>query len=160
MMRVNLSEIEAVADLIAQMADGDEQAFVDTLEGETDAIDALRDLVRLRVEVELYAAGAKDAAQLYLERVRRMNARKDAITRAMGDILDATGQQKLAFDLATVSRTKARQSCVIADADAIPSQLCKRVPDSAAIKKQLEAGEDVPGARLEFGQPGLTVRVK
>jgi hypothetical protein len=34
------------------------------------------------------------------------------------------------------------------------------VPNNAAIKAALEAGEDIPGARLVTGEPSLTVRVK
>lgn len=157
---VNLPEIAAYAALIAELAEGDEQTFLDTLDGETDAIDVLRHLVQARIEAEAYEAASKEAAATFTARARRMADRKASINRVMGEILDATGQQKLAFDTATVSRTKPRVSCEVSDPALIPSQLCKQVPDKTAIKKQLEAGEYVPGAHLDAGQPGLTVRVK
>lgn len=37
---------------------------------------------------------------------------------------------------------------------------CEVEADTAAIKKALEAGEEVPGVDLEFGQPSLTVRTR
>jgi Siphovirus Gp157 len=70
------------------------------------------------------------------------------------------GQAKVAQPMGTISRTKPRLSLrIVSEAD-IPSQLCKSVPDSAAIKAQLEAGETVPGAVLEAGEASITVRVK
>lgn len=158
--RIDLTQIAAFADLIRDMTEGDETAFVDTLDGETDAVDVLRQLVKARVEAKAYEAACKEAAKEYTDRARRMADRQNAITRAMGEILDATGQQKLAFDLATISRTKARLSLTVYDEAQIPTQLRKSVPDTAAIRAQLDAGEDVPGARLDLGEPGLTVRVK
>jgi hypothetical protein len=50
----------------------------------------------------------------------------------------------------------------VINADEVPSQLCKTTvtPDKAAIKKQLEAGEAVPGAALVMGAPSISIRVK
>jgi len=52
-------------------------------------------------------------------------------------------------------------SVQIVNEDSVPTQLCKivRSPDKTAIKKLLEAGEVVPGAQLQRGADGVTVRV-
>lgn len=160
--RINLTEVSAVADLIRDMLgdDMDDQAFIDTLDGETDVADALTAMVKRREECRAVEAAMKDLAAIYTARARRHAETATSITRAMGAVLDAIGEQKVALDVATISRTKPRQSCNIFDATAVPTQLCKSVPDTAAVKKQLEAGENVPGAELQWGAPGLTVRVK
>jgi hypothetical protein len=72
------------------------------------------------------------------------------------------GVKKADHPLGTVSRTKPRQKIVIEDPSEIPSQLMRitETPDLTAIKQQLEAGEFVPGATVEVGNPSVTVRIK
>jgi hypothetical protein len=159
---VDLPLIERVSAVLRDMLgeDFDAATFWDTLDGETDALDLIGRLIRERVEADAMAEACKEAAATYTTRKQRMEARAKAVNAALGAILDATGEAKVTHPLATVSRTKPRQSLDITDPDAIPSQLCKRVPDTAAVKAQLEAGEAVPGAALVMGEPGVMVRVK
>jgi hypothetical protein len=48
------------------------------------------------------------------------------------------------------------------DENAIPTQLCKitKTPDKTAIKKLLEAGENIEGAELSRGPLTVSVRMK
>jgi hypothetical protein len=64
--------------------------------------------------------------------------------------------------LATVSRTKPRKKVVVVDQHDIPSQLTTVTvkPDMAAIKKQMDAGELVPGCEYQMGNSSVTVRIK
>ena len=158
----DLNIIRAVADMIRGMLgdDFDDQTFLDTLDGETDVMDMIGHLIRRRVEAQEVEKAMKEIASTYTTRARRHADQASACTKALGQILDAIGEQKVAHQLATVSRTKPRVSLSIYDETAIPSQLCKLSPDNAAIKASLEAGEPVPGAELKAGEPGLTVRVK
>lgn len=160
----NINLIAEVSQVLTDMLgdDFDEATFWDTLDGETDAMDIIGNLISRRVEAQEYSEANKSAAKRYSERASALTARATAITTALGRLLDATGQQKVAHPLGTVSRTKSRVSAKVIDPDAVPSQLCTTVvkPDLTAIKKQLEAGEEVPGAELQAGQPGLTVRMK
>lgn len=157
-----LAQIAAVAaDIRAMIGDDpDEVAFFDTLEGETDVMEIAGMLIMRRIEAQANRDAAKDVAKTFSERAARLDRVSDACAASLGKLLDAIGEQKLPHTLATVSRTKPRERVDITDPTAIPSQLCKRVPDAAAIKKQLEDGEDVPGARLVTGEPGIMVRVK
>jgi len=161
-MRPNIPLIEQVSAQLRDMLgdDYDAETFWDSLDGETDAMDIIGRLIRERVEADALSTAEKDVAATYTARQRRHEARSRAVNAALGAVLDATGETKVAHPNGTVSRTKARQRVDIEDSDAIPSQLCKRVPDSAAVKKQLEAGEDVPGARLTLGEPGVSLRIK
>lgn len=159
---IDLPLIERVSALLRDMLgeDFDAETFWDSLDGETDAMDIVGRLIRERVEADAMADACKEAAATYTARKQRMDARSKAVNAALGALLDATGEAKVAHPLGTVSRTKPRQRVEITDEAAIPSQLCKRVPDAAAVKAQLEAGEEVPGAILVTGEAGVMVRVK
>lgn len=158
----NIEAIKATAELIREMLgdDFDGQTFLDTLDGETDVMDMLGHLIRSRVEAQEVEKAMKEVAGIYTARAKRYAAQANACSKGMGKLLDAIGETKVAHDLATVSRTKPRTSMTVTDPAQIPTQLCKSVPDNAAIKAQLEAGADVPGAELTTGEPGVTVRVK
>jgi len=151
-----------MSDNIRAMVGDDEDCFLDTLDGETDAMDVLGKLIQERQEIQANEVAVKALAKTYQERAAKLNAKADAISQTIGHLLDAIGSKKVAHPLATVSRTKARQSVLVTNPEEIPTQLTKtkRSPDLAAIKEQLEAGEFVPGAEIKLGNPGVTVRVK
>lgn len=164
MRKLDTLHIQRVADTIRDMLgdDFDEQTFADTLEGETDVMEVLGWLIKQRGEADAFAEACKEHAKEYANRAARLAIKSQAMTRAMGDILDAVGERKLAHPLGTVSRTKGRENVRIIDEAEIPSQLCKVVssPDKAAIKAQLQAGELVPGAIMETSPDGVSLRVK
>ena len=151
-----------MSDNIRAMVGDDEDCFLDTLDGETDAMDVLGKLIQERQEIQANEVAVRALAKTYQERAAKLNAKADAISQTIGHLLDAIGSKKVAHPLATVSRTKARQSVLVTNPEEIPTQLTKtkRSPDLAAIKEQLEAGEFVPGAEIKLGNPGVTVRVK
>jgi len=161
-MWIDYEEIRRMADNIRAMVGDDEDCFLDTLDGETDAMDVLGKLIQERQEIQANEVAVKALAKTYQERAAKLNAKADAISQTIGHLLDAIGSKKVAHPLATVSRTKARQSVLVTNPEEIPTQLTKvkRSPDLAAIKEQLEAGEFVPGAEIKLGNPGVTVRVK
>jgi hypothetical protein len=159
---IRIEQIKRVsAEIRAALGDDmDEQTFLDTLDGETDAMDLLAYMVKQRIEAQEIEKAMKAIAETYTERARRHADKVRAINSGLGKLLDAMGETKVTHQIGTVSRTKPRVSCVITAPFDVPSQLCKRVPDTAAIKKQLEAGDEVPGAELRAGEHGITVRVK
>lgn len=163
-MKIDTAYINRIADDIKLTLgdDFDQETFLDTLDGETDVMDVIGWLIQQRGEAQTFAAACKQHAAEYTERQKRLEVKAKKMASTIGDILDATEQTKITHPLATVSRTKGRQRVVISDESAVPSQLCVTTvkPDSAAIKKQLEAGEEVPGAELVTGDKGVTIRVK
>ena len=92
----------------------------------------------------------------------RLENREKAKRRVAVELLEALGVKKLERPRATLVRSAARVRVDITDADAVPTQLhttkTTTAPDLAAIKRQLEAGEDVPGAMLVRGTDTLIVR--
>lgn len=150
------------ADLRDMLGDDfDDATFLDTLDGETDALDIADKLIAAMQDADALAAAAKAQADALTARASRLKARSAAYKAQMLTLLQATGQKKLERPAATISRRAGSLSVQIVDAENVPTQLCRitRTPDKAAIKRQIDAGEDVPGARLERGPDGLTVRV-
>jgi len=161
-MWIDYEEIRRMSDNIRAMCGDDQDTFLDTLDGETDAMDILGALIKERNEMLGNEAALKELAKQYKERADRMNAKADAIAQTMGHLLDAMGERKVQHPFATVSRTKARARVVIEDEHQIPTQLMKvkKSPDLTAIKAQMDAGEYVPGAAIVLGNEGVTVRSK
>jgi len=161
-MYIKFEEIREMADNIRLYTEDDQDTFLDTLDGETDAMDILGKLVQERVEASIYEGAAKDLAATYTIRAKRLSARQDAISQTIGQLLDAMGEKKIMHPYATISRTKPRWSVRITDEADVPTQLMKVTtkPDLAAIKKQMEQGEIVPGCDINPGNPSITVRVK
>jgi len=141
--------------------DWDEQTFMDTLDGETDAADIADALLAGMQDDDALAEAIKAQADALAARAKRIAARAAAQKRTLLAVLDATGLRKMERPRGTISRRAGGVSLVITDEAAIPSQLTRtRVePDKAAIKAQLQAGEDVPGAALVRGDDTISVRV-
>lgn len=156
--------IEQVANTIREMlgADFDLETFLDTIDGETDAMDILGKLIMAREDAKAHEAASKSVAEDYATRARRMVEKQRAIAKAIGQLLDAIGERKVAHPLGTVSRTAGTVSVEITDEASVPTQLCKitKSPDKTAIRAAIEAGEEIPGAALTRGPAGVSVRVR
>tara|TARA_R100001369_G_scaffold61509_1_gene88395 strand:+ start:453 stop:938 length:486 start_codon:yes stop_codon:yes gene_type:complete len=161
-MYIKFEEISAMSDQIRMITGDDQDTFLDTLDGETDAMEIMGKLVEERTEAAAHEVAMKDLAATYSTRSKRLAARQNAISITIGHLLDAMGETKIKHPIATISRTKARWGVKIFDEAEIPSQLTKVTikPDLAAIKKQMDQGESVPGCQFQMGQPSITVRIK
>lgn len=163
-MRIDLAHIRRMAAAIATTDDHDsEPGFLDTLEGETEAVEIADWLIGSILADEAMAAALKVQEAAMKARRDRIEARAKAKRRAGIELLNAAGLKKLERPRATLSRTAGRTSVQITDEASVPAQLCTvktvTTPDKAAIKRQLEAGETVPGAELVRGDDALTMRV-
>jgi hypothetical protein len=160
-MGLDLAHVKAWADRIREQTD-DPETFLDTLEGQTDALEVLRRCVLARAEAAAQEAATKELEAIYFARSRRLAEKQDSLSQFIGEILDAIGETKVQLDVATVSRISAKTKVGIIDEDQIPTQLTKVTykPDLVAIKAQLEAGEIVPGAELVQGNKSINVRIK
>lgn len=161
-MLIKYDEIRRLADSIREICGDDEDTFLDTLDGETDAVDVLAKLIQERLEVLGYEATNKELAEQYKRRADKMASKADAINQQMKHLLNAMGVKKVNHALATVSITKPRWSVEVVDEAQVPTQLkiTTSKPDLRAIKKILDDGEPVPGCRPKVGYEGITVRTK
>lgn len=159
--RIDLPLIERIAAELAPYRD-DEDTFLDTLDGETDALTILDREIEAEQADRATAAAIKARIADLKARADRLEHRATAHRTAQKLVMQAVGLRKVERPLATLSMRAGGVSVQITDADAVPTQLCKivRTPDKTAIKAQIDAGEAVPGAELVRGDETLSVRVK
>ena len=165
-LQTTIPLIQAVAAQLRDMLgeDFDTETFLDTLDGETDALDLIDRLIAEALDAEALSDALEAQEAAMRARRDRLKAKGDAMRKALLAVLDATGEKKVQRPRATVSRRAGTWRVEIYDPDVIPSQLrtVKQVvtPDRRAIKAMLDDGEPVPGAELVRGPDGITVRVK
>lgn len=155
---------KAIDDMLAQYPElmEDETLRADMLEAETSLPALASKIVRARAERLAYAEGLN----LY---IKDLTARRDRFARGADGLkglllkLMATAKlPSLTLPEATLSVTAGRNTVSITDIDALPQGTftVERKPDKAAIKRLIDAGEDVPGAALVTGENVLTIRGK
>jgi hypothetical protein len=160
---VAISHIRAIRDdLLAkhpELAD-DTDLFADMIEGETDAHAIMARLVRHRAECVANGAACDALATEYANKADLWCARADAHRKTMRVILEAAGLSKIVTPGGTVSLRPGSVSLALDD-DFKPPQGYARTtiaPDRGAIKKALQEGETMPGARLVTGETTVMVR--
>lgn len=156
-----LAQVRKEAEYIAELTD-DEEVRYDTLDGQVDLDRLFGDLLKAEAEANAMADMNEALERQYGDRAKACRLRADKTRAAMQRLMDAAGLQKVKHPYGTLSIGKGRVKLVL-DEGFEPPQGYARVtvsPDKTAIKKALEAGETMPGARLEEGDPVLTVRRK
>lgn len=160
-MRLDTQLITYISEQLTDYRD-DLDAFWDTLDGETDVMDAVGQIIQDMIEADAALTGVQEIMDRYAQRQSAIRSRKEALQRTLKSICLMTGQTKIPHPLGTVSLREGSKSVHITDLDAIPSQLCKitKTPDKTAIKKQIEAGETIDGAEIVIGPQTISVRIK
>lgn len=164
MKRIDLQTIRAIADMIADTDDRDtEPGFLDTLEGECDAMEIADYLIDVTMADDALVDAIKAQERALKDRRDRIEWRAAQKRKAMLDTLRAIGVKKLERPRATISLRAGSDRVEITDEAAVPSQLCAvktvTAPDKNAIKALLKAGEEIPGCILTRGADGITLRV-
>ena len=161
MKPLNIPQIEGLAAHIRDLIGDDDQTLIDTLEGETDAMEWLDRFVAEAQASKAMVAALDEQIKALTQRKRRIADREPRMKEAARSVMDAIGVRKIERPAATLYFTAGRTSVEITDPSDVPSQLCavKTTPDKAAIKRALEAGETVPGAALVRGDDTLTMKV-
>lgn len=153
--------VTQLAGQIRELAGDDDLAFIDTLDGVTDAVGAAGAAIRMILANEAHSAAAKALSQRYAARARdfeeRASKARDAVAHFMGEIAAKT----LQLPEATITLSAGSPS-VVGDADPnfLPEELVRvtRTADRAAIKLALLNGDEVPGYGMSNARPRLTIR--
>jgi Siphovirus Gp157. len=164
-LHVDIADFKAhVAELLAAYPEltEDEQLREDMIVGETEIESIVKRLVKIRTEASAMAAAVKQIKQDNAERQARFERKADGASALLKSLLLAADLDKVTLPEATVSVTKPRTKCVIDDVNKLPQgfYVTERKPKTAEIKAALEAGEQIPGARLELVEEGLMVRTR
>ena len=157
----NLYELKAAfqreAALLADL-DLDPQTLADTLESlsgdlETKATNTIFVARNLRATAD----AIKQAEMAMAARRKAMEARADALEQRVFQAMLDTGIQKIESPYFALKIASNPVSVDVFDSLQLPADYTREVPatsapDKALIKKALQDGFDVPGARLVYGQ--------
>ena len=166
-MNKNLTQIDyAIVKRIADQAravDPEDGALLaDMIEGCTDAMEVADILIERVAVIDTFTAALRSRIAEINERMARLNHERNTSRRGLEQLLEAMGERKMERPEGTVSLRRVPPSLLDGPVESLPTHLTrtKVEPDKAAIKKAIEAGEDVPGWQLNNGSETLSVRRK
>lgn len=155
-----------LVDQLKAMGFGDDDDLMnDMVEGECDVMDKVSRLLRWMALQEANADALKAVEADFAGRRARYTERVQWARTALSRFMDAVGLKKVERPEATISIRDANVSVIYADdfdVEKLPDTYVKtkKEADRKAIKEALDAGAEIPGARLSNGGRVLTVRVK
>jgi hypothetical protein len=141
----------------------DDEAWLATLESETDFNEVLTDIVRRIEDAKALAVGTAGRLQELQARKGRFEYRVHALREFAFRIMQSAELHKIELAEATLSiRAGTPQLIGEVDAEALLPEYRKIQvsPDRTAIKEALKAGRTVPGYTLSNAQPSLIIRIK
>lgn len=153
--------INAILGQYPELAD-DETLRADSLEAETDMHKVISRALKERLEAASLAEATKTRITDLSDRKARFERKADAMKDLIKGLMDAADLDKMTLPEATLSVTAPRASVNVLDINELPQgyYAVERKADKTAIKKAIEAGETIPGAELQIGLSGLTIRTK
>lgn len=154
----------AVSRLLADYPDlaDDESLRMDTIEGETDLFKIVARAVDERADAETIALAIKERQSALADRRARYERKSEAMKSLIQSLMDAANLHKITLPEATVTVNEPRTSVNVTDIDALPQGFYRvsKSADKTALKAALMAGEIIPGAEMQFGEPSLTIRTR
>lgn len=141
----------------------DSDLLHDTLEGSTDLMEVVRELLTQHEEDTMLAMGIKERKKQLDLRKGRIERRIEAVRETMAELLRLLpeGERTLRLSEATISYRKAGAgSAIVNDLEALPQGFYRMKKEARLdeIGRALRAGEQVPGAELVPGKDGVTIR--
>ena len=158
---MNLFELKQEYQLVAhklQDMDLDEQTLADTLESfagdlETKATNTVMVSRNMRVTV----AAIKDAAKAMIDRAKAIENRADYLDKRVFDTMIETGITKIECPYFKLTIQDNPPAVDVFDSLQVPPDYWREIPatsapDKALIKKAIQDGFEVPGAKLTHGK--------
>ncbi|MDX0522988.1 siphovirus Gp157 family protein [Sinorhizobium medicae] len=155
-----------LVDLRNQGADDDTDLVADTIEGETNLMEAIEEAIAELDECDVLVTGLKAKETEFEARRKAVEKRAERIRALIEQAMLATDQTSLKLPTATLSLTKRAPGLIVNSEADIPSRFFveqeRPAPklDKKALAAAIKAGEQVPGANLDNGSISLSVRRK
>ena len=154
--------------LLAECPDleDDPKLWLDTLDGQTDAVDTIRNLIRASIDADILAEATRKREAEIAARAERVERRKQAYRAAAVTLMDLAGIAKLPEPDFTARLQAGHQSLGPVDLDALPQEfvdtevVVTRKPLKDRITAALKAGQTIPGAQLRTGAPFIVISRK
>lgn len=138
----------------------DEALRLDTIEGETGALEFLDKLLSGEREADAQSDAIKVRMDALKARKDAAERRKEGIRKLMFRLMNAASLRKVMLAEATLSVRAVPPSLVVTDEAVIPDQFWKEVRtlDRSSVLNELKAGHEVAGAQLSNGGETISVR--
>lgn len=144
----------------------DPKAWLDTLDGQSDAIDTIRQLIRASIDADVLAEAIRQRQAEITERAERAESRKQAFRAAALNLMELAGLTRLPEADFTVRIQSGQISLGPLNLDALPPAfvdtevVITRRPLKDRIFAALKAGQAIPGAQLRTGAPFIVINRK
>lgn len=162
-MRIDTGLITFIADQLREYSD-DNQCFWDTLDGETDIMYVVGELLKDYNETNANIIAIDELLKIYKERKERMQYKNNSIKKSLQKVLYSTNQKNIPHPLGTVSRKSGVKIVVIDNIDQLPDdcvyEMVEKAPLKNVIKQKISEGDQINGARIEIGNPTVSIRIK
>lgn len=142
----------------------DDQALIDTLDGETDLTDAIITVLRSADDDKMLSDAIDNRIAELKARKDRLEARYEKKRDIVAQVMDDAGRKRIVAPDFTVTLSDGQRKVVIVNETMIPKNLMvtpeppPAKPDKKAIGTLLKSEEIVPGCVLSNPQPHLIVR--
>ena len=153
------SRIDALKRTFPELTE-DAELLAATIEGETDFERVMDRLIEFFLDQVTMKEAVTNRMSDLRERGERYERKADTAKRLMRELMQASGQTTLRLPVATLSVREGSQAVEITDERMLPQGFFTRVPNKAAIKSAILAGEPPPGAVLVKGEDTLSIRTK
>jgi hypothetical protein len=146
--------------------DIDPQTLLDTLEGETNLLEALAEVAESVAQDECYAAALTARIKTIQERKSRLERTAETKRALIIMAMEKAELKSVKQPNATLSVRPTKPKLVVTDESMVPAKYFKPAEpalDKSALTAALEElppGETIPGAELSNGGVSLTIRVK
>ena len=154
-----ITQIRALVAANPELLD-DEVLAADTLEGQTDALDLVDQILASLAVNKAHVRGLKDHIEDMSNRLIRLQGRQDALRTLLQRILEESGLKRLERPAATLSLAKGPPKVMITDENLLAFEFLRirQEPNKMKIKEALLAGNTVPGAQFSNSETTLTIR--
>lgn len=152
-----------LAKSLRDLCGDDDLAFVDTLDGASNAVEACREVLRAIAAWEALESSAKALSARYQARAQDFASRQERARNALVQFMGEIGEKTMVLPEGTITR-KAGGTKVVGEGDpqTMPAEFVRTKTevslDKTAIKRALEQGLDVPGFYLSNGTETLAIR--
>lgn len=160
-----MTSLYEIANDFAKLTDSDmdPEMIADTLEAIEWELEGKIENCLAVIKNELaYAESLKAESKKLSERAKSSELRADRIKEYIAASLETAGKKSLKAGVHQVTVRAPSKSVEILDSGALPAEFVEYEtnikPDKLAIKKQLEAGIEVPGAQIKTGKPSLLIK--
>lgn len=139
----------------------DDDAWIATLESETDFNELVTKIVRRIEDSKALAVGTKDRLEELTARKARFEQRVNSLRDLLFNVMDAASVPRIELPECTLSLRNVPPSVVITNEDYLPDIACKfeRKPDKTRIKELLTEGP-VAGATMSNGGRTISIKIK